>query len=72
MYAQKEHEMLVTRGAIYEVVEHITGHIEYYKDERLHREDGPARISPSGKVQWFLNGIKYTEKEFKEQVQKCK
>ena len=36
------------------------GKTEYYKDGKLHREDGPAVIK--GKIQeWWLNGVRHRE-----------
>ena len=33
-------------------------------DGKIHREDGPAIEYASGDKEWWLNGEKYTEKEF--------
>lgn len=33
----------------------------WYQNDRKHREDGPAVVSPFGE-QWFLNGVKYQTK----------
>ena len=29
--------------------------IVWYKDDKIHREDGPAMIHPNGAVTWYLN-----------------
>jgi hypothetical protein len=34
-----------------------TGVIRYYKNDRLHREDGPALIMTTGEEGWFLFGL---------------
>ena len=36
----------------------------WYQNDRLHREDGPA----DGSHRWFLNGERFTEREFNEQL----
>jgi len=36
----------------------------YYKGCLVHREDGPAIEYISGAIEWYLNGIKYNEKEY--------
>jgi hypothetical protein len=33
----------------------------WYKDGKLHREDGPAVIFPSGTQDWYLNGERHRE-----------
>ena len=45
----------------------------YYKDKKmtiLHREDGPAVEWSDGDKAWYLNGVKYTEEEFKMKTDK--
>lgn len=32
------------------------GRVSYYRDDKLHREDGPAREFESGDKLWFING----------------
>jgi hypothetical protein len=40
---------------------------------KYHREDGPASIWNDGRKEpWFLNGIKYTEKEYKLEMRSIK
>ena len=34
----------------------LNGTIQYTLYDRLHREDGPAIIHPSGSQSWYLNG----------------
>lgn len=42
------------------------GTVYYINDKHMyHREDGPAIIYPSGTVRYYVNGISYTEAEFK-------
>ena len=35
------------------------GYQEWYQNDKLHREDGPALIHPDGSQFWYLNGIQY-------------
>ena len=35
--------------------------ITYYKDDELHREDGPAVEWPGGSEFWYMNGEKHRE-----------
>jgi hypothetical protein len=41
------------------IAEYKDGYKEWYKDELLHREDGPAVEWPSGLKIWFQNGKKH-------------
>jgi len=34
---------------------------KYYKDNKLHREDGPAVIYKNGTEEWWLNNVEYPE-----------
>jgi len=36
----------------------------YYRGYLIHREDGPAVEGNHGFKEWWLNGIKYSEKEY--------
>jgi hypothetical protein len=45
----------------------------YYKDKAMtirHREDGPAYEYVDGYNEWYLNGVEYTEEEFKKRTAK--
>ena len=35
--------------------------IRYYKNDNLHREDGPAIEYPNGEKYWFINGLSHRE-----------
>ncbi|WP_175912367.1 hypothetical protein [Burkholderia metallica] len=35
------------------------GTVEYFKDDKLHREDGPAMIDADGYKVWFVNGLRH-------------
>lgn len=35
------------------------GSIRWYREGRLHREDGPALVCPNGTEYWYLNGRKH-------------
>jgi hypothetical protein len=37
------------------------GIIRYYKNDKLHRSDGPALIQPTGEEAWFLFGLRHRE-----------
>jgi hypothetical protein len=37
------------------------GYEYYYINDCLHREDGPALISPTGYRAWFINGVRHRE-----------
>jgi hypothetical protein len=37
------------------IIRYEGGQIEYWRDGKRHREDGPAMISPNGFRQWFFN-----------------
>ena len=40
------------------------GYLSYYKHDNLHRECGPAIIDRKGYVEYWLDNIEYTKKEF--------
>ena len=40
----------------------------YIWDGKIHNWDGPALINPDGTKEWYLYGIKYTEKQFKDRL----
>ena len=44
-------------GVGYEVYKSSTGCIEYKKDGRNHRTDGPARLGPNRFKAYFINGV---------------
>lgn len=35
--------------------------VEYYKNGKLHREDGPAVIYNNGRKEWWVNGRRHRE-----------
>ena len=37
---------------------------EWYLNDQLHREDGPATEWANGRKRWFLNDKEYTEEEY--------
>jgi hypothetical protein len=47
------------------------GSQEWYKDGKVHREDGPAVIETDGYQYWYLNGREYTKEEFDKQTKTC-
>ena len=42
----------------------IGGYLSYYKHGVWHRENGPAVIRSNGNVEYYLDDIEYTKKEF--------
>jgi hypothetical protein len=40
------------------------GHKEWYLNDKLHREDGPAVDDANGTKSWWLKGEQLTEEEF--------
>ena len=48
----------------YKVRIHSNGTKEWYLDNKLHREDGPAVERADGDKAWFLNGKKLSERSF--------
>ena len=44
--------------------------VYWYRDNLLHREDGPAIEGSSGEKQWFLNGVEYSKEEFNQWLEK--
>jgi len=49
-----------------------SGYNAWYINGELHREDGPAIEYSNGTKKWFINGVKYTESEFKIKIQTSK
>lgn len=41
--------------------EHADGVIKWFKNSKLHKEDGPAIIRENRTKEWFLNGIRHRE-----------
>jgi hypothetical protein len=37
------------------------GNQQWFKDNKLHREDGPAVIWSDGGKEWFINGFRHRE-----------
>lgn len=50
----------------YEVRHYRNGDIEWWRDNRLHREDGPAVIRYDGTKEWYLNGYQYSRNQLSE------
>jgi hypothetical protein len=47
-----------------------SGGKEWYLNGECHREDGPACEYADGRKFWYLNGVKYTEEQFKKKTAK--
>ena len=45
---------------------------EWWINGRKHREDGPAIEYRDGNKSWYLNGIKYSEEEYNQELIKLK
>jgi len=39
-----------------EIVNFSSGIVKYYRAGKLHREDGPAVVDPTGVFQWWVDG----------------
>jgi len=50
----------------------IDGTKIWYKYGRIHREGGPAVEFKNILFQWYIEGVKYTEEEYKKEMRKCK
>ena len=48
------------------------GNKSWYKNGKMHREDGPAVIETDGSKEWFINGVEYSEEGWKEKVKSLK
>jgi len=54
-------------------IEYPNGDKHWFMYNRLHRLNGPAIPSRNGNIQfWYLNGIEYSEKEYKEKMRRKK
>lgn len=42
-------------------IQKLNGILFYYKNNVLHRDDGPAIIAPSGATNWYKNGKRYRD-----------
>ena len=51
-------------------VECYTGTKLWYLDDKRHRVDGPAVECYTGTKLWYLGGVKYTEADWRKQLQK--
>ena len=50
-------EWVVLGGKGYvELLQDTQGNLRYYLDGELHRENGPAIITPCGHKEWFIRG----------------
>lgn len=60
--------------ALYKCKKHEPGYefAFYYKYGIKHREKGPAAFFSNGVVQWWLNGVEYTEDEHRFAVRNLK
>ena len=53
------------------LIEYSNGTKAWYKEDNLHREDGPAIEYTNGDNRWFLNGKQLSEEEFNIRMDKC-
>ena len=42
-------------------VQNVNGSIRFYENNKLHREDGPARETVEGYKSWHINGVLHRE-----------
>ena len=52
-------------------IEYVNGSKSWWQNDKLHRTDGPAVEYANGFKAWYLDGVQYTEKEFKEKMKSC-
>ena len=52
--------------------EYANGDKRWYQNGKLHRLDGPAVEYSDGNKRWFIEGVKYTQAEFKKKVKELK
>jgi len=52
------------------IVEWANGDKDWYRNGKLHREDGPAVECANGIKFWYLNDIEYTESAYKAELSK--
>jgi hypothetical protein len=45
------------------MIEHADGYRGWYRDGKLHREDGPALEYADGRRVWYREGRRITERE---------
>ena len=48
-------------SGVCKVIDGYSNAICYYKNGKIHREDGPAIIKEYGEKRWFLNGLSHRE-----------
>ena len=46
---------------LYREDEHVTGIVRYYENDILHKVDGPAKIWPDGRQEWWIHGELHRE-----------
>lgn len=49
-------------------IENSDGTKSWYQNDKLHRLDGPAVEWANGDKGWWIEGVYYTEEEFKEKI----
>jgi len=61
----------------YDIPCRYTGHVKFtngdqawFKNDELHREDGPAVIWCDGKESWSLNHVSYTKENYYRELHK--
>jgi hypothetical protein len=47
------------------IVEYLYGTKEWFKEGKLHRENGPAIEYANGYKEWWIEGIEYSREKFK-------
>lgn len=51
-------------------VEDTNGSKRWFQNDKIHRENGPAIETSWGHKEWYLYGVKYTEEEFNQWLEK--
>ena len=50
-------------------IEYANGAKSWYQNDKLHRTDGPACEYADGTKYWYIEGMNYTEREFKKKTE---
>jgi len=67
-YSGSDFEYLIFNIDEEERIEYQYGHKWCRRNDKLHRADGPAIERSDGSKYWYLNGKRYSEKDFNEKV----
>ena len=53
-------------------MDYVVGYFEWYKNNKIHREDGPARVirmhDTDDNVEYYLEGFRYSKKNYCDKI----